>query len=76
MNQLDLLGFSGIANCLSAIKFAKYEELGEEDIVITVLTDSMELYTSRIAEYRAEFGEFTETDAAATFDHHSEGYLI
>jgi len=73
VSHLDLLGFSGIANCLSAIKFAKYEELGEEDIVITVLTDSMELYTSRIAEYRAEFGEFTENDAAATFDHYLKG---
>jgi cysteine synthase len=73
INKLDLLGFSGIANCLSAIKFAKYEELGEEDIVITVLTDSMELYTSRIAEYRAQFGEFTENDAAATFDHYLKG---
>jgi len=73
VNQLDLLGFSGIANVLSAIKFAKYEELGEEDIVITVLTDSMELYTSRIAEYRTELGDFTETDAAATFDHHLKG---
>jgi cysteine synthase len=73
VNQLDLLGFSGIANVLSAIKFAKNEELGEEDIVITVLTDSMELYTSRIAEYQSEFGKFTENDAAATYDHHLMG---
>jgi cysteine synthase len=73
ISQLDLLGFSGIANCLSAIKFAKYEGLGEEDIMITVLTDSMELYSSRIEEYRATFGEFTENDAAATFDHYLKG---
>ena len=73
VNQLDLLGFSGIANCLSAIKFAKYEGLGEEDVVITVLTDSMELYSSRIAEYRKDFGEFTENHAAATFDHYLKG---
>jgi len=73
INQLDLLGFSGIANVLSAIKFAKNEELGEDDIVITVLTDSMELYTSRIAEYQAEFGKLTENDAAATYDHNLKG---
>jgi len=73
INQLDLLGFSGIANVLSAIKFAKNEELGEDDIVITVLTDSMELYTSRIAEYQAEFGKLTENDAAATYDHNLMG---
>jgi cysteine synthase len=47
IEQLDLLGFSGIGNMLSAIKFAKYYELDEDDIVITVLTDSMELYSSR-----------------------------
>ncbi len=39
VNCLDLFGFSGISNMLSAIKFAKYYELGENDIVMTVLTD-------------------------------------
>ncbi len=56
--QLDLLGFSGIANVLSAIKFAKYYELGEHDVVLTVLTDSMELYQSRLKEMHAEFGAY------------------
>ena len=42
-----MLGFSGIANMLSAIKMAKYFEMGENDVVLTVLTDSMELYQSR-----------------------------
>ncbi|MCX7854376.1 MAG: pyridoxal-phosphate dependent enzyme, partial [Anaerolineae bacterium] len=44
--QLDLIGISGVANILSAIKTAKWFELGREDIIITVLTDSMELYQS------------------------------
>jgi cysteine synthase len=66
-SRLDLLGFSGIANVLSAIKFARYNELGENDIVLTVLTDSMELYGSRINEMRAQFGEYSETDAASDF---------
>ncbi len=65
--QLDLLGFSGISNVLSAIKFAKYYELGENDIVLTILTDSMELYQSRLQEMRTEFGEYTEKDAAADY---------
>lgn len=73
VSQLDLLGFSGISNVLSAIKFAKYYELGENDIVLTVLTDSMELYNSRIAEMRQEMGEYTETDAAADFDRYLLG---
>jgi len=67
VSQLDLLGFSGISNVLSAIKFAKYYEMTGEDIVVTVLTDSMELYQSRLQEMRQEFGEYTEVDAAADY---------
>jgi cysteine synthase A len=67
LSQLDLLGFSGISNVLSAIKFAKYYELGEHDIVLTVLTDSMELYQSRLKEMHAEYGAYDEKDAAADF---------
>ena len=67
IGKLNLLGFSGIANVLSAIKFAKYYELGENDVVLTVLTDSMELYGRRLEEYREQFGEFSSFDAAETF---------
>ncbi len=71
--QLNLLGFSGIANTLSAIKFAKYYELGEDDVVLTVLTDSMELYGTRIDEYREKSGEFTSFEAAETFARDLQG---
>ena len=67
IEQLDLLGFSGIANLLSAIKFAKYYGLGPQDVVLTVLTDSMELFQSRLAEMHEEYGEYGEEDAAAHF---------
>ena len=67
VEKLDLLGFSGIANLTMAIKFAKYYELGENDVVLTVLTDSMELYGSRLEEMRAEHGEYSERDAAADY---------
>ena len=60
VENLDLLGFSGISNVLSAIKVAKYHELTENDIVLTVLTDSMELYNSRLGEMREEMGEYSE----------------
>lgn len=73
INNLDLLGFSGISNVLSAIKFAKYYELGENDIVLTVLTDSMELYGSRLKEMHAEFGEYSELDAASDFARYLHG---
>ncbi len=65
--RLDLLGFSGIANLLSAIKFAKYYECGRNDVILTVLTDSMELYRSRLREMHEEHGAYTELDAAADF---------
>jgi hypothetical protein len=64
VGQLDLLGFSGISNLLTAIKMAKYYEMGENDIVLTILTDSMDLYTSRLHEMQAEFGSYTDRDAA------------
>jgi len=67
VKQLNLFGFSGVSNLLSAIKFAKYYELGSQDVVVTILTDSIELYDSRIREMHAEFGAYTETDAAAHF---------
>jgi len=67
VSQLDLLGFSGISNVLTAIKAAKYYEMGENDIMLTVLTDSMELYNSRLVEMHAEQGEYSQTDAAVDF---------
>lgn len=76
VNQLDLFGFSGVGNLLSAIKFAKYYELGEQDIVLSVLTDSMELYGSRIREMHEEFGAYSERDAAAHFSRYMLGQSI
>lgn len=65
VEQLDLLGFSSIANLSMAIKFAKYYELGPHDVILTVFTDSMELYQSRLHEMHEEHGEYTEGEAAA-----------
>jgi cysteine synthase len=67
VGQLDLLGISSVANVLSSIKFAKWYELGEQDIVLTVWTDSMELYESRLRELHEEHGEYTATDAAVDY---------
>ena len=58
---------------LSAVKFAKYYELGEHDVVLTVLTDSMELYGSRLKEMHAEFGEYSQTDAAEHYARYLQG---
>ena len=63
VNQLDRLGISCIGNMIAAIKFSKYYELTEDDYVVTILTDSMELYGSRIEELAIERGEYTNIDA-------------
>jgi len=66
--NLDLLGISSIGNMLSAIKFAKYYELTENDMVLTVFTDSFELYESRKRELAEERGEYTEKEAVKDFE--------
>lgn len=63
--KLSWVGISGAANILCAIKFAKYYELAEHDMVMTVLTDSAEMYASRLEEMKEERGrEYDERDAA------------
>ena len=76
VSRLDLFGISGIANMLSSIKLAKWYELGENDIVLTVLTDSMELYGSRLRELHEEHGQYTEADAAADYARHLAGATL
>ncbi|MEJ2735325.1 MAG: pyridoxal-phosphate dependent enzyme [Anaerolineae bacterium] len=76
VGQLDLLGISSIANVLSSIKFAKWYELGENDVVLTVWTDSMELYESRLRELHEAHGEYTEVDAAADYHRNLLGCTV
>ena len=64
LDQLSLLGISGIANVLCCVKMAKYYELTEHDMVCTVLTDSADMYRSRIAELEEQYGAYTNRDAA------------
>jgi hypothetical protein len=52
---------------------AKYFEMGENDIVLTVLTDSMELYGSRLKEMQQEYGAYSELDAAAHYARYLQG---
>jgi len=68
IQNLDLLGISSIGNLLAAIKYAKYYELNEQDIVLTVLTDSMELYDSRLRELNASRGAYTNEQAIRDFE--------
>ena len=65
--RLDVLGISSIANIAGAVKMAKYYEFNANDVIFTVATDSMEMYQSRMIEYREKQGEYTATDAAVDY---------
>ncbi|MCK5239488.1 MAG: pyridoxal-5-phosphate-dependent protein subunit beta [Candidatus Thorarchaeota archaeon] len=67
VSQLDLFGISSIANILMSIKFAQYYELTGNDVVLTIATDSMEMYQSRLREATAAHGEYTKDNAVRDF---------
>ncbi|NOX37905.1 MAG: pyridoxal-phosphate dependent enzyme [Calditrichaeota bacterium] len=73
IQQLPLIGISGVGNLVAAIKFAKYFELTERDAVFTVFTDSMELYASRLEEMREQFGPYTREDAIRDYHRYLMG---
>ena len=62
-HQLPVLGLSSICNLIAAIKTARYYELGSRDLIFTVLTDSAELYASRLVEMQGQLGNY-ERDTA------------
>jgi len=64
IKNLRLMGISSISNMLSAIKTAKYFECGSSDVVLTVFTDSADMYKSRLDELRFERGIYSQIDAA------------
>ena len=69
IENLSFLGISGIANLLSAIKFARYYAMTEQDVIMTVFTDSMEMYGSRLQEMTAIHGPYTPVRAAVDYHH-------
>ena len=73
VEQLSLFGISCIGNMVATIKMAKHYEMGSGDVLVTVGTDSMEMYNSRLVELNEERGEFTSLDAAAAFHRYMLG---
>ncbi len=66
--RLPLLGISSISNTLSALKMAKYYELGADDVILTVFTDSAGMYGSRVQELTQARGPYGELNAAMDLD--------
>ncbi len=75
IKALGHLGLSSIANILAAVKYAKYHKLGADDVVLTVATDSADMYvTERDLAMRKYFGNrFDDLAAAETFGRHVLG---
>ena len=76
IENLALLGISGISNTLSAIKMAKYYDLGENDVIFTMFTDSSEMYKSRVEEMTVERGAYTHDNAVADMERRLLGTTV
>jgi cysteine synthase len=73
VRMLPYLGLSSIANMLGAIKMAKHFDLGSRDVILSVATDSHELYESELKRYlrrRHNRGDMTEALAAELAGEH------
>ncbi|MFX0113673.1 MAG: pyridoxal-phosphate dependent enzyme [Candidatus Hodarchaeota archaeon] len=68
VSQLGLLGISSIANVLCCIKMAKYFDLDDHDVLITLWTDSMDMYLSRVLELQQQHGDYSEINAAVDYN--------
>lgn len=73
IKDLPLLGISSIGNLLCAIKFAKYYELTDRDVVFTVWTDSIALYQTRLKEMEESSGPYATIHAAQDYHRYLMG---
>lgn len=73
--RLHLMGFSAICNMLAAIKLAKYLDLGDNDVLMTVATDGAGLYESEHQKTLARHypSGFEALDAAEILGEHLRG---
>ena len=67
------MGISCICNLVSAIKAAKYYDMDRRDTIFLPLTDSMDLYDSRLRELTEAEGAYTDARAEAHFARYLEG---
>ena len=71
LQSLDMIGISGLCNLVASIKTARYYDMDGRDVIFTPLTDSMELYSSRLQEAEETQGPYTSRMA----DKHYARYL-
>ncbi len=68
-SDLGNFGLSALANIIGAIKYAKYMNLGDSDVVLTVATDGADMYQTELQiARRKHFADgFDAVRAAETF---------
>jgi hypothetical protein len=77
INAFDDIGISGLCNIVAAIKTAKHLDYGPDDVVMTVATDSAELYKSERQSYLARRypDGFDEVSAGEIFAQYLDGVV-
>ncbi len=55
ISQLSHFGLSSLANIIGAIKYAKYNDLGPDDVILTVATDGAQMYQTELKTTRHKF---------------------
>lgn len=65
VEQLPLLGISSICNLVTSIKVAKYYDMDGRDVIFTCLTDSADMYQSRLVELADDRGTYSRENAIA-----------
>ena len=75
--RFDDIGISGLANIVAAIKLAKHLDLGADDVIMTVATDSALLYASERQSFmtRRYPDGLDEVNAGEIFSRHLEGIV-
>jgi len=68
IDNLHLIGISGIGNIISSIKTAKYFEMTGDDIIVTIATDSADMYKSRLEELTSERGKYNDIQAIKDYE--------
>ncbi len=59
----SIFGISGVCNVLGAIKTAKYYNMGQDDVIVTICTDNIDRYYSVMDWLRAAEGPLDEAKA-------------
>ena len=73
LGKLDLLGISSLCNLVASIKTARYYDMDSRDVIFTPLTDSMDLYSSRMQEMEANHGSYDSHLADQHFGRYLQG---